>query len=82
MPLELGGSPADPFNLSPEVHPGAYAKDAAENAAKAEVCARADLRTVQAAFVARWLAPYPATDEFAGREQSVSDGSSRLKRLF
>jgi hypothetical protein len=59
VPLELGGSPADPLNLSPEAHPGSYAKDAAENAAKAQVCGGADLRTVQAAFVARWLAPYP-----------------------
>lgn len=59
VPLELGGSPADPENLSPEAHPGSYSKDAAENASKAEVCAGADLRTVQAAFVARWLAPHP-----------------------
>lgn len=59
VPLELGGSPADPLNLSPEAHPASYAKDSAENVAKAEVCAGADLRTVQAAFIARWLAPYP-----------------------
>jgi hypothetical protein len=59
VPLELGGSPADARNLSPERHPASYAKDTAENAAKAQVCAGADLRTVQAAFVARWLAPYP-----------------------
>ncbi len=59
VPLELGGSPADPQNLSPEAHPASYTKDAAENAAKAEVCAGADLRLVQAEFIARWLAPYP-----------------------
>jgi hypothetical protein len=59
VPLELGGSPADPLNLSPEAHPGSYSKDAAENAAKARVCGGADLRTVQGAFVTRWLAPYP-----------------------
>ncbi len=57
--LELGGSPADPQNLSPEAHPGSYAKDTTENAAKAQVCGGTDLRTVQAEFVARWLAPYP-----------------------
>ena len=58
LPLELGGSPSDPANLSPEAHPGSYTKDAAENEAKREVCAGADLRTVQAAFVSRWLGPY------------------------
>ena len=60
MPLELGGDPRDPSNLSPEAHPDSYAKDDAENAARTEVCAGADLRAVQAAFVARWLGPYPA----------------------
>lgn len=59
VPLELGGSPADAQNLSPEAHPGSYAKDAAENAARAQVCGGSDLRNVQAAFVKRWLAPYP-----------------------
>jgi hypothetical protein len=59
VPLELGGSPADPQNLSPEAHPGSYTKDAAENTARAQVCGGADLRTVQGEFVARWLAPYP-----------------------
>ena len=60
MPLELGGSPADPENLSPEALAGAHSKDTAENAARAEVCGGADLLTVQAAFVVAWLAPYPA----------------------
>ena len=60
MPLELGGSPRDPTNLSPESHATSYAKDAAENAALRQVCDGADLRTVQAAFVAAWLGPYPA----------------------
>lgn len=59
LPLELGGAPADVHNLSPEPHPASYIKDKAENAAKREVCAGADLRKVQRAFVARWLAPYP-----------------------
>lgn len=59
VPLELGGSPSDPENLSPEAHPVSYTKDSGENSARAQVCAGADLRTVQAEFVARWLAPYP-----------------------
>ena len=59
MPLELGGAPRDPTNLSPESHASSYAKDAAENAAKREVCDGADLRTVQAEFVATWLGAYP-----------------------
>lgn len=59
MPLELGGAPTDPTNLSPESHTTSYAKDAAENEAKREVCDGTDLRTVQAAFVAAWLGAYP-----------------------
>ena len=59
VPLELGGAPSDPMNLSPEVHPGSSTKDAAENDAKRQVCAGADLRTVQAAFISIWLAAYP-----------------------
>jgi hypothetical protein len=59
MPLELGGDPRDPANLSPESHASSYTKDAAETAAKREVCGGADLRSVQAAFVAAWLGPYP-----------------------
>jgi hypothetical protein len=60
MPLELGGAPRDGTNLSPESHSSSYAKDAAESAARRQVCDGADLRTVQAAFVADWLGPYPA----------------------
>ena len=59
MPLELGGDPSDPMNLSPESHATSYAKDAAENAARGQVCAGADLRSVQSAFVEAWLGPYP-----------------------
>ncbi|MEO8745072.1 MAG: hypothetical protein ABI455_07355 [Candidatus Dormiibacterota bacterium] len=59
MPLELGGSPADPENLSPEAHPRSYTKDTAESAARAEACDGIDLQNVQTAFVADWLAPYP-----------------------
>jgi len=59
VPLELGGSPANTLNLSPEPHPASYSKDTAENAARSQVCGGADLRAAQAAFVTRWLAPYP-----------------------
>lgn len=64
MPLELGGAPRDPFNLSPEARSGtprnAALKDAAEDRARRQVCdAGAGLRQVQAAFVEQWLAPYP-----------------------
>lgn len=60
MPLELGGDPRNLNNLSPESHATSYAKDAAENTAKRQVCNGADLSTVQAAFVRTWLGPYPA----------------------
>ena len=59
MPLELGGDPRDPMNLSPESHSTSLSKDAAENAARQSVCAGADLRTVQTAFVATWLGSFP-----------------------
>jgi hypothetical protein len=59
LPLELGGAPRDEMNLSPESHASSSAKDAAENDARRQVCAGADLRTVQAAFVATWLGAYP-----------------------
>jgi hypothetical protein len=59
MPLEAGGDPRAPMNLSPEPHPANFAKDLAENTARAQICAGADLRMVQAAFIAKWLAPYP-----------------------
>jgi len=59
LPLELGGAPRDPQNLSPELRPGAGLKDQAENEAKQKVCAGADLRQIQNQFVATWLAAYP-----------------------
>jgi len=59
VPLELGGSPKDPQNLSPELNSRATGKDGAENEAKRQVCAGEDLRTVQFAFITRWLGPYP-----------------------
>ena len=64
VPLELGGSPADPNNLSPEEHVGSMGsvvKDADENAFNKSVCDGSQtLAAAQAAFVAKWLAPYPA----------------------
>jgi hypothetical protein len=64
MPLELGGAPSDPRNLSPEAHSGtpnnSYTKDTAENLARSWVCNQgADLRQVQTDFIAMWLGPYP-----------------------
>ena len=59
LPLELGGAPSDPMNLSPEARIGApnnsYTKDQAENLANQG----ADLRQVQADFALKWLAPWP-----------------------
>jgi hypothetical protein len=60
VPLELGGAPRDTSNLSPERGASPNPKDSAENSARADVCAgRVTLQQEQAAFVARWLAPYP-----------------------
>lgn len=65
IPLELGGAPRDPENLTPEPRAGtpnnATTKDTAENLARHWVCDQgADLRTVQADLVSRWLAPWPS----------------------
>lgn len=61
LPLELGGDPRDPHNLSPEPHPSSYAKDRDENAFKAEVCSgKLTLGEAQQEFIAKWLGPYPA----------------------
>jgi hypothetical protein len=67
MPLELGGSPRDPHNLSPEFadeplasSPVHNRKDDAENTAKAAVCAgRQTLDQAQFYFVAEWLMAWP-----------------------
>ncbi|MGH9125739.1 MAG: hypothetical protein ACRDZ8_13585 [Acidimicrobiales bacterium] len=67
IPLELGGSPADPRNLwmQPYQPPsgnaapgtGSQAKDAVENAAKEAVCAgRLSLATAQHDIAADWYA--------------------------
>lgn len=60
MPLEGGGAPSDPSNLSPELHPGSFTKDAAENQMKADVCSgRKTLIQAQIDFIKQFLAPYP-----------------------
>jgi hypothetical protein len=64
VPLELGGAPKDPNNLSPEEHPGtvgSVTKDGDENAFNKSVCNGSQtLAQAQAAFVGKWLAVYPA----------------------
>lgn len=65
IPLELGGAPRDPENLTPEPRTGspnnATTKDSGENLAKHWVCDQGvDLRQAQADFIARWLAPWPS----------------------
>lgn len=64
MPLELGGAPSDPTNLSPEARAGtpnnSSVKDKAENLVRSWVCDHgSDLRQMQTDFVKMWLAPYP-----------------------
>jgi len=67
VPLELGGNPSDPNNLSPEEHQGpmgSLAKDADENAFNKTVCNGSQtLAQAQAAFVAKWLKAYPAYND-------------------
>jgi hypothetical protein len=60
MPLELGGSPADPYNLSPESPASPNPKDSGETSLKYQVCDR-QLTSAQAQqqMVANWLAAYP-----------------------
>jgi hypothetical protein len=60
MPLELGGAPRDPMNLSPESPAGPNAKDSDETALKDEVCSgQLTLAQAQTQMVATWLAAYP-----------------------
>jgi len=60
VPLELGGAPSDPHNLTPESHTSSGTKDSAENAAKASVCSGSKtLAQAQSEFVAKWLTPWP-----------------------
>ena len=64
VPLELGGNPSDPNNLSPEEHVGtmgSLVKDKDENVFNKTVCNGSQtLAAAQTAFVAKWLAAYPA----------------------
>jgi len=64
VPLELGGDPSAPHNLTPELRASAggraETKDQDENSAKAAVCAGSKtLAEAQAEFVAKWLLAWP-----------------------
>ncbi len=60
MPLELGGSPADPYNLSPESPASPNPTDSDETSLKYQVCdGRLTLAQAQQRMVAAWLAAYP-----------------------
>ena len=60
LPLELGGAPRDPMNLSPEEGPSPNPKDRDESGFKQLVCAhKLALVAAQVQFIAKWLAPYP-----------------------
>jgi hypothetical protein len=60
MPLELGGAPSDPMNLSPESPASPNPKDADESSLREQVCAgRLTLDAARQQLVAKWLAPYP-----------------------
>lgn len=64
VPLEGGGSPGDPTNLSPEDHPGSYTKDTAENQMKADICSgRKTLLQAQTEFITKFLAAYPGYNQ-------------------
>lgn len=60
MPLELGGAPSDPANLSPELGASPNPKDSDEDSLRRDVCAgRLTLADAQVQLVSRWLGPYP-----------------------
>jgi hypothetical protein len=60
VPLELGGAPRDPLNLTPESHSSSFQKDADENTFKQHICAgRLSLLAAQDAFISKWLGPWP-----------------------
>lgn len=64
MPLELGGSPADTANLSPESPPSPNPKDADETRLRNAVCAGAlTLAAAQEQLVSTWLSAYPGYRE-------------------
>jgi hypothetical protein len=61
MPLELGGAPRDPMNLSPEQPASPNAKDHAEDALHQAVCVgQMPLEQARAIMRVQWLRPYPA----------------------
>lgn len=60
MPLDLGGAPSDPLNLSPESPASPNPKDGDESLLKTEVCnGQLTLEQAREQIVAKWLAPYP-----------------------
>jgi hypothetical protein len=64
MPLELGGDPRAPHNLSPEAHLSlggqSETKDNDENAFKDQVCSGQEtLVQAQQSFVSKWLSLWP-----------------------
>ena len=59
MPLELGGAPRDPMNLSPEFGTSPNAKDRDEDADRQAVCSgRLTLAAAQQQILS-WLGPWP-----------------------
>ena len=64
IPLELGGAPRDPQNLSPELGRSPNAKDLDENVLREQVCSGIlTLVEAQAALRDKWLGPYPTYKE-------------------
>jgi hypothetical protein len=60
MPLELGGAPRDPKNLSPELGASPNPKDHDESSFRELVCSgQLTLAEAQQQFVGKWLAAYP-----------------------
>ena len=60
LPLELGGDPRAPHNLTPEPHSSSSGKDQDENVFRHRVCSGEPLKQAQSEFVAKWLSPWPA----------------------
>jgi hypothetical protein len=60
VPLELGGAPRDPMNLSPEAGASPNPKDHDESTFRELVCSgQLTLAEAQQQFIAKWLAAYP-----------------------
>lgn len=60
VPLELGGSPSAPHNLTPEPHTSSSQKDHDENVFKGYVCSgQKTLEQAQREFINKWLGPWP-----------------------